>query len=149
MSEFDFIDKDYSVSEIDEMAKEYIELKNKKSNLQDEIKDIDSEISELEQDIIEAMKENLKTNWDAHGFKLILKKEKFPKMSKDPKDVQAFANYLEDKGGEDMLWSYMSVNHNTLRSLCKQLLEENPNEQIPSVDLSYERESLNMRKISK
>lgn len=142
----DFIDKEYTVTEIDEMAGKYVGLKTAKKELEDSVKKIEMQIQEIESKLIEAMKENLKSNWDAHGYKLILKKEKYPKMDKDPESVKKFAEYLDGRGGEEAVWSYMSVNHNTLRSLCKQILEENPNEVIPSVDLSFERESLNMRK---
>lgn len=146
MEEMEFIDKEYTVTEVDELAAAYIKLREEKKDIAAELHKIDNSISEIETKIIEAMKENLKSNWDAHGYKLILKKEKYPKMDKDPESVKRFAQYLEKRGGEEALWSYMSVNHNTLRSLCKQILEENPEEVIPSVDLSFERETLNMRK---
>ena len=146
----DFIDKVYTVQEVDQMSKDFIELKLAKKKLLEGIGEIDDALGPMEMKLIEAMKENLKTNWQAHGHQLILKKERYPKLSKDPQEVKAFADYLLLEGGEDGLWSYMSVNHNTLKSYVKQKMEGFEGDldtfKLPGVDLSFERESLNMRK---
>lgn len=144
----EFIDQeDLTVSEIDSMVKDFLDLKNTKKELQGEIKKLDEHLHELEPQIIEAMKSNLKSNWDAHGYKLILKKEIFPKMDRSPDRVKEVAAWLEEKEGEEGLWSLMSVNAQTLRSYVKTKLEEQPDIEFPEgINTEYERESLSVRK---
>ena len=150
MDQFDaseFIDQKYSVEDIDNLMAQCLEIREEKKRVSEELKAINKELSEVEEKLTQALEENLKKNWDYNGYKATVKVEKYPKMDKDPSKVKEVAEYFKDKGGEDMLWSYFSVNHNSLRSFVKKTLEENPEEKFPDgIELGYERKTIQMRK---
>lgn len=141
-----FTDKTYTVEEIDQMVKEFIELKNETKNFEDKVKALKSDMAEAQENIIKALEENTKDNWTVPGFKLSLKTEKYPKLEKDLEKFQELEKYLKEVGGDDLYYSYATINHQSLRSLVKYLQEVRPEDTIPAVDLSFERKSLSLRK---
>jgi len=149
MEEFnasEFIDQKYTVDEIDSIMDETLYLREAKKEASDKLKEINKALNTVEEKLVEALEENLKKNWELKGYKASVKVDKYPTMDKDPSKVKEFADYLQSIGGEDMVWSYFSVNHNTLRSFVKARLEENPEEVLPSIEIGFERKSIQMRK---
>lgn len=141
-----FKDKSHTIEEVDEMVKEFLDLKNEAENIKDKLKMVTDDMELLKRDIITAMQENSKTSWDAHGFKLSIKTDRFPKLIKDPEEFKKLEAYLKEVGGDSLFYSYSTINAQSLRSLVKYLQEERPNDIIPCVDLSFERDTLSVRK---
>lgn len=146
----DFFKESTSVEEMDELFKRYIDTRNEIANIEDSLKGYKEELNELQEKIFEAMESNLKTNWSVGGFNFTVSEREYAKLEKDPEKFKELESYLKEVGGDDLYYTYATVNHQSLQSLVKFIREERPeDESIPCIDTSFKKKSLSMRKAKK
>jgi hypothetical protein len=141
-----FIDSEYTVREIDELIINLISLKKQKEEAQDALKEISLKFEEVQAKTIEAMQSQLKTKWEIKDLAKISVSERiFPKLDKNPESVKKFFDWCMSKG-EDFYYSTLGINAMTLARVVKDEMEANGEVNIPSVDSSFKRKILSIRK---
>lgn len=142
----DFFTDKVSVEDLDRLCNEFVDVKNQIANLEDQIKALSESKSQIQEEIIKGLESHVKDKWSIPGFNFSVKEETFPKLIKGHKEFKELEGYLKEVGGDDLYYSFATINHQSLRTLVKNLQEERPDDIIPSIDLTFKRKSINMRK---
>lgn len=113
-----------TTSELDALARAYADARAKYEEAKAVSSKLHAESEEAERLVIEAMAQSGKTKYFVEGVGTLSFVERLSfSTPKTEQDKQAFARFLEARGGKSLFWNSFGINHNTLQAFCKQEYE--------------------------
>ena len=139
-----------TVADFDQLVKEMGEAYEKQAEAKAASAAATAVVNRLEAKCVSYMKELGRSNFQTpFGTPYIINNWKV-KNPEDNAAKQAFFGYLREKGGEELVLKYMTVNNNSLNSLYKQELKDAEAKgellSIPGIGAASLHESLGWRK---
>ena len=140
-----------TIAELDEQVKQTVlkraEYDKKKEESNKACREYQQEVDKL----LQMMESCDKKSYKLDGVATVTRKEKYVVSTpKSTRDKRAFFEWLKNKYDEESMWSYTSVNSNTLNSLYNQLREEaeelGEDLEISGLELPTTRVTLSIRK---
>jgi hypothetical protein len=145
--------QEVTTSQLDEQIERLSMLRNRYNGMKTEASVAHQEYKQQEDRVLKLLEIAGKKSYKVDGLCNVSRIEKLSVTTpKTIEDKRAFFSWIREKYGDDGVWSYASINSNTLNSLYNQQVEEAAERgetlDIAGIDLPTTRVSLSLRSIN-
>ena len=141
--------KEISISELDEVTKEFVEAKADYDLKKSESNKAHAEMEAKKAALYELLEYSGKTSWETEDGK-VSRTEKYQfSTPKSSAQKQELAQYIQDKYGKEMFWDMFSINSMTLQGFTKQELENTDMKTLPGLEEPNVKQNITFRRKAK